>query len=997
MHQAKLAFNAGEVTPYLRHRIDIDKADSAAELMENFLAMPYGGVMKRPGLHWLKSLGGAQRNSRLLPFIASDGSRYLLHFTPDTLTIYDTAGTVKDSQDFMDGYGWPGAFDWENSIRDLHMVQLNDVAFFTHPGTFPLRLSRLSDTEWRLRFIPFERAPTLDENRNKTKTFTVASDPVADTWADGESYAIDDKVFIDCEWQCIGAHTASSSNKPGSGAAWRENWRRMFYREGDAITLICDERSETAWARKGLDYAVDDIVATIPTFFFGNDPWVDGEDYVYVCVEAYNTDDDSTLPSGATSKWKDCISWLQTVPPANTSGSFLFQVGFNFDHCNHNGEVYRCLVAHAPHASPAVTEPGVGSSWATYWELVGSFAPNTFVLGGTYEVGERVSTAGRVFICILEHIPVSANKPGAGASWATYWSEESRMVESFAENAFSPGNYYRISPERDDQDFQVELAATSANDGLKSPVIIVQGAWNFFTYGTWDGIFTLQRSANGGKSWTTVRAWEGSADRNVADSGTEDEPVWLRLKWSHGATGSSNPRGVLVPESPSVTGYALMTAYVGPEEMTGVAKTSLMSGNTYRWAEGAFNSRYGFPRALALHESRLCFAGTTSLPVSLWISASDDLLNFEPGVEDDDGIFVTLALSASSPIRWLASQRRLFIGTAFGEWVTGSETTDQPLSPSNFLARQYSGYGSAPIAPHLGGDAILFLDRKATRLRELAFDDSRGSYDAADLTRLGEHLTRGGISNMSWQATREPGLWTVRRDGVLLHFAFNRQEKVAAWSRHSTTGGEWYDVAILPSDGGDDEIFFIIQRGANMHLERFPQNWQAAVEDNAGWFHLDGVSGSGTTIAIPAHLRSPGITRLLAPTTAPVVTVQDYTGDATQTIPAAVWQIGKTIPSALDSLPVDMQGQDGTTQARRKRLRKVLLSLYQSRGGQVWNRSGSNKQTIPAISTDILRTGWAETVPDAGALDDVQLRIFHDEPFPFCLRCAVLRWEVHEG
>jgi hypothetical protein len=993
MHQAKLAFNAGEVTPYLRHRIDIDKADSAAELMENFLAMPYGGVMKRPGLQWLANLGSAQRNSRLLPFIASDGSRYLLHFTPDTLTIYDPAGTVKDTQDFMDGYGWPGAFDWENSIRDLHMVQLNDVAFFTHPGTFPLRLSRLSDTEWRLRFIPFDRAPTLDENRQKTKTFTVASDPVAATWADGESYAIDDTVFIDCEWQCIGNHTASSSNKPGTGAAWRDVWRRMFYRAGDPITLICDERSETAWTDERTVFEVGELMA--PTGF----PVTSIDPYCYYCREEHTSADYINNDYDVLVAGPDPTPWVYVAFCAANETNVLVNI-YVGNLAYRAGVIYRAILDHSPLATVADSAAGVGADWATYWVIHVPVTPALKVWSyryGQYAINARVSSRGRVFICILGHDVIAATKPGVGASWATYWSEESRMVESFSENAFSPGNYYRISPERDDQDFQVELAATSANDGRKSPVIIVQGAWNFFTYGTWDGIFTLQRSANSGKSWTTVRAWEGSADRNVAASGREDEPVWLRLKWSHGDTGSSNPRGVLVPESPSVTGYALMDSYVGPEEMTGTAVTALMSGNTYRWAEGAFNSRYGFPRALALHESRLCFAGTTDLPVSLWISASDDLLNFEPGVEDDDGIFVTLALSASSPIRWLASQRRLFIGTAFGEWVTGSETTDSPLSPSNFLARQYSGYGSAPIAPHLGGDAILFLDRKASRLRELAFDDSRGSYDAADLTRLGEHLTRGGISNMSWQATREPGLWTVRRDGVLLHFAFNRQEKVAAWSRHSTAGGEFYDVAILPSDGGDDEVFFIVKRGANMHLERFPQNWQAAVEDNAGWFHLDGVRGSGVTITVPAHLRTPGITRLLAPTTAPVVTVQDYTGDATQTIPAAVWQIGKTIPSALDSLPVDLQGQDGTTQARRKRLRKVLLSLYQSRGGQVWNRTGSNKQTIPAISTDILRSGWAETVPDAGALDDVQLRIFHDEPFPFCLRCAVLRWEVHEG
>jgi len=984
-----LSFNAGEVTPYLRRRIDLEKSASAAERLENFIAMPYGGVIKRPGLRWLADLGTAKRNSRLFPFIASNGSRYLLHFTPDLLTILRTDGTVADTCAFMNGYTWPGTFDWENSIRDLHMEQINDVAFFTHPGTFPLRLSRLSDTEWTLEFIPFDRAPTLDENLDKTQTFTVASNPVAPTWASGASYTAGAKVFTNCEWECIAPHTASAANHPGTGANWRSFWRRMFYNAGDAITLLCDERSEAAWQGYRIAFYAED------TYYA--DPDTDG---VFISNQDH-TSDEYTPQTDATI-YKDGDVWTVAVP-IDWDAFAIYTGEMQLDTVIFEaGKLYVCILGYYPETDGPF-QPNVDAGWELYWA---EYADLTEMLplpewtegsGPSYGIGDRISHLGRVFVCIDAHTVGAddTSEPGVGDDWEDYWSEVSRMVESFGTGPFSPGNYYRISPERDDQDFQVEIAATSGA-GI-SPVIIVQGAWNFFTYGTWQGTFTLERSANQGATWETVRAWEGKKDRNVADSGIEDDPVWLRLRWQHGAGGSSNPRGVLIPENPSVTGYALMTAYVSAKEMTGTAVTPLMSGNTFRWAEGAFNSRYGYPRAMALHESRLCFAGTTDHPVSLWISASDDLLNFETGPEPDDALFVTLALSASSPIRWMASQRRLFIGTAFGEWVTGSETSDQPLTPTNFLARQYSGYGSAAIAPHMAGDAVLFLERKAVRLREMAFDDTRGAYDAADLTRLSEHLVRGGISCMGWQSTREPGLWVVRRDGVLLHFAWIRREQVAAWSRHSTEGGEFLDVAVIPSDGGDDEIFFVIQRGTQMHLERFPQNWQAAVENNSAWLHLDGVSGSGTSINIPPHLRTDAITRVINATTAPVVTTQNYTGQTTQTIASAPWQIGRPYTAALDSLPIDTQSQDGTTQGPRKRLHKILLDLYQSRGGEAFNRSEADRKPITNTQPgEVLRSGWEEIIPDAGHLDDVQLRIRHADPFPFCLRTAVLRWQLHE-
>lgn len=943
MHTALLSFNNGEVSPYIRHRNDLEKAASSCEVLRNFLSLPYGGVVKRPGLLSVRNCGSLTGENRaLFPFIASTGDRYLLHFTPDSLRIYDTEGTLKDTVDFMDGYDWPDSA-WDNGIRALHMVQINDVAFFTHPGSFPLRLTRVNDTEWRLQFIPFKRAPMLDENLKKFKTYTVASNPVADTWANGEGYEAGDVVFTNCEWKCTDSHTAVLlENKPGEGENWRDFWQRMFYQEGDPVTLLADDREEEVWESLWSYEAGDWVHAQ----FFGG--W-DSPDDLNELDNIYECELDHDVPL-TTYLDSDIESYPAQWIKYETWGSTYNSVGVKKFHYASN-KIYACIQAHIA----GYKEPSVAADWADWWVFVKDVGTVNPYRPRKYQAGTKVSRRGRVYECTVDHYTETTNKPGVGADWEDFWVETSRMVEEWDAGNFSPGQYFRISPERDEQDFQIEIKAIGAVDSVKtSERMAVHGAWNFLTYGTWWGTYKLQRSSNRGKSWQTIRSWQASGDRNIADSGVEDSPVLLRLRFTKedgGATEAaldqddSPPRGLLIPESQYVTGYCLMDTYNSADEMTGFAKTAMLSGNTYRWAEGAFNSRDGFPRAIALHESRLCFASTAARPVSLWLSATDDFINFEPGTDADTAIYATLPLSNACPIRWLASQRRLFVGTAFGEWVVGSETSDAALTPTNFMARQYSGYGSHPMQPLIALDATFFIERKGTRLRELAYFQDRQAYDATDLTRLAEHLFRDGIAAMAWQQTREPGLWVVTRGGALLHFAYNRQERVMAWSRHDTSGGLFRDVVVFPSDDGDDEVFFLVDRSSTTHVERFPQHWLAAIEGETA------------------------------------TAVRDTSSNL-------------TITAELASLPIDMTAQDGTTLARRKRLHKASVSLYHSAGGNVWNRSISAKQPIGDGTT--LVTGWIDVVVDAGAQDDVQFRLIHTEAKPFILRGATLRFVLHE-
>ena len=69
---------------------------------------------------------------------------------------------------------------------------------------------------------------------------------------------------------------------------------------------------------------------------------------------------------------------------------------------------YNCILGHT---AAATNKPGEGASWATYWEILQS----------GYEANDLVSDAGLNYICTDANTPSSSNRPGIGADWADYW------------------------------------------------------------------------------------------------------------------------------------------------------------------------------------------------------------------------------------------------------------------------------------------------------------------------------------------------------------------------------------------------------------------------------------------------------------------------------------------------------------------------------------------------------------------------------------------------
>ncbi len=422
------------------------------------------------------------------------------------------------------------------------------------------------------------------------------------------------------------------------------------------------------------------------------------------------------------------------------------------------------------------------------------------------------------------------------------------------------GAYFEITRKRAAVDFERSLTALHAQ--YTPPLEVGDTAYFSTAYnasGSWQGTFSVQRYKGGNiatlSSWEDYRNYSARHDRHVPlTEVTTDGPCLLRLRFYDEVAGGSfgNCRGILAADGAFVRGIVQITGVtLAPGETRGTvatarAVTRVPEGVTHYWAEGAFSGKRGFPRALAVHDRRRVYAGTAADPMGVWFSRTDALDDFRTGTEDDAAMFRTLAATRQAPVMWLASQRRLFVGTNTGEWVIGAESSDSALSPVNFMAREYTRFGSNTVPAITVNDSVYFVERQGLRLRELGYILERETFDAANLTRLAEHISTTGIVQMAFQQSREPFLWSVTAGGTLLSFAYHRDEKLAAWARHTTQDGAFRSVAVLRQNDEDDDVFFCVERrdeaGVTHHrLEKFSPSQQARQENGglAEIHHVD--------------------------------------------------------------------------------------------------------------------------------------------------------------
>ena len=155
-------FTGGEVSPSMYGRFDDAKYQQGLAMCRNFIVLPQGPVVNRPGFEYVRAVKYADKKTVLLPFVYSNDQTMCLEFGDRYIRFHTDGATVMSGSE---PYEVETPYD-ANLLDDLHFAQSSDVLTLVHPSYAPRELRRYGPTDWRLveiEFNPSVSAPTISE------------------------------------------------------------------------------------------------------------------------------------------------------------------------------------------------------------------------------------------------------------------------------------------------------------------------------------------------------------------------------------------------------------------------------------------------------------------------------------------------------------------------------------------------------------------------------------------------------------------------------------------------------------------------------------------------------------------------------------------------------------------------------------------------------------------------------------------------------------------
>lgn len=480
-------------------------------------------------------------------------------------------------------------------------------------------------------------------------------------------------------------------------------------------------------------------------------------------------------------------------------------------------------------------------------------------------------------------------------------------------------------------------------------------------------------------------------------------------------------------KTPGTVGNAFFLSDVAPAGWVRSAPTLtgggvVGSGATAKLVVGKSSGTY--PGVCAYFQQRRVYASSLNKPDTYWMSQPGLFLNMDSSipVTDGDSITGTPWAQQINGIQFLVPMPGgLVVLTGKGAWqLNGGQQAAITPSNQDAVPQAYNGCNST-VQPIVNNYDIIYVQSKGSILRDLSYNFFTNIYTGTDLTILSNHLFTG-FQSLRMAYAEEPYklIWVVRNDGTLLCLTYMKEQEVFAWTRHDTNG-RFVSVCSV-TEPPVDAVYVItkrfIQSTPYYYSERMDNRIWANVEqsfcvdaglmtpitypdtycqplnsglgshtfvttdplftdDNIGdIIRVDGGSGVITSIlttqraivnvqqpltiltpnnpggrplqAAPGewsltkqvtqvsglnHLEGEEVTILADGSVVPNQTVTN--GTIVLPAPASIIVVGLPYTCQVQTLYVDHEGQDGTAQNKRKLISSVGLRVESSRGIQV--------------------------------------------------------------
>lgn len=405
----------------------------------------------------------------------------------------------------------------------------------------------------------------------------------------------------------------------------------------------------------------------------------------------------------------------------------------------------------------------------------------------------------------------------------------------------------------------------------------------------------------------------------------------------------------------STWGYAEILTVGSTVSVTASVLSTLTNTNAkVNWRLGTWSDTTGWPACSTFFDDRLFLAGNATSPQRLDGSKTGAYTNFSPSALDgtvaaDNAVSFTLNADDVNAIKWMASSEKgLLVGTGRGEWQVKASALNESITPTNISAKPSTRYGSADVAPITAGKAVLFVQRAARKVRELAYVFEVDGFKAPDMTLLAEHIARDTITEVAYQEQPQAIMWAVRGDGALLGFTYERDQSVTAWHRHELGGQSdaaglvipvVESIAVVPApDASRDELYLVVQRyingGTKRYIEYMSKIWETGdVQENAfyvdcGWTTVEGTAND--TITGLWHLEGETVGAYVDGTKHIDITITN--GTATFDRVGTIKTLGYFYNSDGQTMPLEGGTPDGSAQSKIKRIAKLGFWLVDTLG-----------------------------------------------------------------
>lgn len=452
---------------------------------------------------------------------------------------------------------------------------------------------------------------------------------------------------------------------------------------------------------------------------------------------------------------------------------------------------------------------------------------------------------------------------------------------------------------------------------------------------------TLQRSYGDVGDWTDYLSYTANqsavAVNDSPGSGAatgeinDNQIIFYRLAIKPGNYSTGTATCKLTYGGGIQTGICRVTAYSSPTSVTAEVLTPFASTqSTDDWVEGEWSDYRGWPSSVKFFDGRLWWAGFDKV----YGSVSDDFNNFSPEVEGDSGpIIRSIATGPVEGINWILPLQRLLVGTASSEVSIRSSSFDEPLTPTNFTARDASTRGCADVNAIKIDASGLFIQGNGNKMFELTYSLEANDYASSEVTRINRDILLAGVTRLTSQRQPDTRIWSIKADGEAAILLYEKNEQVVGWSRYITDGdiesaaclrgvtADYVYLQVLRTIGGSP-VRYIEKVSLDSEAVGANDNWMA---DCA----IKITQAASTTVSGLGHLEGKGVIvwdngRAVVDQSGvlPVVTGGQITGlPVTVTTPI----IGLPYTGKIKTVKLAYASQGGTALAQKKKVDHLAM------------------------------------------------------------------------